>query len=67
MAVSLTPMAAKQVKQLMAAQKLETRSSAWACKGGGCSGMSYDLEFDNELRTARQGVRDRRGQGGRAT
>ena len=30
-------------------QKLENRSScAWASRAGGCSGLSYSLEFDNE-------------------
>ena len=26
-----------------------TSSCGWGCKGGGCSGMSYSLEFDTEL------------------
>jgi iron-sulfur cluster assembly protein len=49
MAVSLTDKAVKQVKALMAAQQLENVHLRMGVKGGGCSGMSYSLEFDNEV------------------
>ncbi len=49
MAVSLTDMAVKQVKELKQAQKLgDTVFLRMGVKGGGCSGMSYSLEFDTE-------------------
>jgi iron-sulfur cluster assembly protein len=50
MAVSLTPAAAKRVKELMASQHLEDAFLRMGVKGGGCSGMTYDLQFDTELR-----------------
>ncbi len=49
MALAITEKAAKQVKQLMDAQKLENVYLRMGVKGGGCSGLSYSLEFDNEL------------------
>ena len=48
MALALTETAVKQVKQLMEAQKLENVYLRMGVKGGGCSGLSYSLEFDNE-------------------
>jgi len=49
MALTLTDTAVKQVKQLMDAQKLENVYLRMGVKGGGCSGLSYQLEFDNEI------------------
>ena len=49
MALALTETAVKQVKQLMEAQKLENVYLRMGVKGGGCSGLSYSLEFDSEL------------------
>jgi len=49
MALALTDNAVKQVKQLMEAQKLENVYLRVGVKGGGCSGLSYSLEFDNEI------------------
>ena len=50
MAVALSENASKQVKQLKEAQKLpETVFLRMGVKGGGCSGMSYNLEFDSEM------------------
>jgi iron-sulfur cluster assembly protein len=49
MALELTETAVKQVKQLMEAQKLENVYLRMGVKGGGCSGLSYSLEFDNEI------------------
>src|SRR2546428_13458815 len=49
MAVALSEAAAKQVKELKAQQSLpETAFLRMGVKGGGCSGMSYVLEFDTE-------------------
>jgi len=48
MAVILTETASKQVKKLMQDQKLEQVFLRMGVKGGGCSGLSYSLEFDTE-------------------
>ena len=48
MAVMLTEKASKQVKKLMQDQKLEQVFLRMGVKGGGCSGLSYSLEFDTE-------------------
>ena len=48
MAVILTEKASKQVKKLMEEQKLEQVFLRMGVKGGGCSGLSYSLEFDTE-------------------
>jgi iron-sulfur cluster assembly protein len=50
MAVSLTEAALKQVKELKETQKLGDHVFLrMGVKGGGCSGMSYSLEFDTEV------------------
>jgi iron-sulfur cluster assembly protein len=49
MAVQLTPAAAKRVKELLEAQKLDDAFLRMGVKGGGCSGLSYNLEFDTDL------------------
>jgi iron-sulfur cluster assembly protein len=49
MAVSITPGAAKRVKDIMKSQNLEHAFLRMGVKGGGCSGMTYDLQFDTEL------------------
>ena len=50
MAVALSENASKQVKQLKQAQNLpENVFLRMGVKGGGCSGMSYSLEFDTEI------------------
>jgi iron-sulfur cluster assembly protein len=49
MALSLSEAAKTQVKKLKEAQNLpETVFLRMGVKGGGCSGMSYVLEFDSE-------------------
>jgi iron-sulfur cluster assembly protein len=48
MAVALTEKAAKQVKKLMEEQSGPV-FLRMGVKGGGCSGLSYSLEFDNEV------------------
>ena len=48
MAVALTEKAVQQVKQLMQTQNLENVYLRMGVKGGGCSGLSSSLEFDNE-------------------
>jgi len=55
MAIGLSEAARSQVKALKEAQNLpETVFLRMGVKGGGCSGMSYMLEFDTE-----QGPHDR--------
>ena len=48
MALALSEKAATQVKKLLAEQKLENVFLRMGVKGGGCSGLSYSLEFDSE-------------------
>jgi iron-sulfur cluster assembly protein len=51
MAIQLSEAAIKQVKELKCAQNLGADVFLrMGVKGGGCSGLSYVLEFDNELR-----------------
>jgi len=49
MAVHLSEAAVKQVKKLIEDQNLENVVLRMGVKGGGCSGLSYSLEFDSEL------------------
>ena len=50
MSVGLSEAAVKHVKELKQAQKLpDTVFLRMGVKGGGCSGMSYSLEFDSEI------------------
>ena len=49
MALALTETAVKQVKKLLAEQKLENVYLRMGVRGGGCSGLSYSLEFDSEV------------------
>jgi len=49
MAVNLSDAAVKQVKKLIEEQNLQNVFLRMGVKGGGCSGLSYSLEFDSEL------------------
>jgi len=49
MALALTETAVKQVRKLMDEQKLQGVYLRMGVKGGGCSGLSYSLEFDSEI------------------
>lgn len=49
MAISLSPAASTRVKELIASQNLQEAFLRVGVKGGGCSGLSYNLEFDSEL------------------
>jgi iron-sulfur cluster assembly protein len=50
MALGLSPNAAQQVKELKRTQNLPDGAFLRVgVKGGGCSGMSYSLEFDTEM------------------
>jgi iron-sulfur cluster assembly protein len=48
MAVELSPEAVKRVKEIQGEQNLERAFLRMGVKGGGCSGLSYNLEFDTE-------------------
>ena len=49
MALALTETASKHVKKLLEEQNLHGVFLRLGVKGGGCSGLSYSLEFDSEL------------------
>ena len=49
MALILTETASKHVKKMLEEQKLQGVFLRMGVKGGGCSGLSYSLEFDSEL------------------
>ncbi len=49
MALTLTETATKHVKKMLEEQKLQNVFLRMGVKGGGCSGLSYSLEFDSEL------------------
>jgi iron-sulfur cluster assembly protein len=49
MAVQMTPAAVKRVKELMTSPELQNAFLRMGVKGGGCSGLSYNLEFDTDL------------------
>lgn len=49
MAVNVTENAIKQVKQLIESQNLQDVYLRMGVRGGGCSGLSYSLEFDTEV------------------
>jgi iron-sulfur cluster assembly protein len=49
MALALTETASAHVKKLLEEQNLHGVFLRLGVKGGGCSGLSYSLEFDSEL------------------
>jgi iron-sulfur cluster assembly protein len=49
MAVNVSPGAVKRVKELMESQNLQNAFLRMGVKGGGCSGLQYNLEFDTEM------------------
>ncbi|MBK6735225.1 MAG: iron-sulfur cluster assembly accessory protein [bacterium] len=44
--VSLTPAAAAEVRRLLAAEGIDGRGLRLGVAGGGCSGLTYKVEFD---------------------
>jgi len=48
--VTLTENAVKEIKRLIEAQNLPNVGLRMGVKGGGCSGMSYTLNFEPEVR-----------------
>lgn len=51
MAIQISPAAADRIKKLLAESNLspETTYLRMGVKGGGCSGLSYSLEFDTAI------------------
>ena len=48
--INLTENALNQVKRIMESKKLAGYGLRVGVKGGGCSGLSYVMNFDNEVR-----------------
>lgn len=48
--ITLTEKALNEVKRLMQAQNLQDYYLRMGVKGGGCSGLSYTLNFESEKR-----------------
>ena len=46
-AVTITDKAADKIKQMMASENKEEQGLRVKVVGGGCSGLSYKLDFDN--------------------
>jgi iron-sulfur cluster assembly accessory protein len=46
--ITLTPKAVSKVKEIMAAQDPIPSALRLGVMGGGCSGFSYSMQFDNE-------------------
>ena len=46
--ITLTPKAVSKVKEIMAAQDPVPAALRLGVQGGGCSGFSYSMQFDNE-------------------
>ncbi|MFH1699562.1 MAG: iron-sulfur cluster assembly accessory protein [Candidatus Zixiibacteriota bacterium] len=47
--IHMTPAAIAEVKRLIAEQKEENSILRVGVKGGGCSGLSYAMSFDNKI------------------
>ena len=47
--VTLTPNALKEIKRLQEVQGLGAAALRLGVKGGGCSGLSYTVNFDTEM------------------
>jgi iron-sulfur cluster assembly protein len=52
--VTLTESAVSEIKRLMEAQSLQNVGLRMGVKGGGCSGLSYTLNFEPEVREGDQ-------------
>ncbi len=48
MGLELTPLAVSKVKEIMAQQNPQPLGLRLAVVGGGCSGFSYQMNFENE-------------------
>ena len=59
--VTVTPKAAKHIQRLMDKDGLEDHGLRVAVKGGGCSGLSYVLGFDDAPKTDEKEVTEQHG------
>ncbi len=48
--ITVTPSAIEEVKRLMALEKADSLYLRVGVQAGGCSGMSYSMEFDSDKR-----------------
>ncbi len=48
--LNISDSAAKQIRQVIETKKLVGYGVRLGVKGGGCSGLTYDLNFENETR-----------------
>lgn len=48
--ITVTEKASKKVQSLIEETNFKTPYLRVAVKGGGCSGLSYDLSFDNDMK-----------------
>ena len=65
MAIELTPRAVEKVREIMRDQGLTEGGLRVGVKGGGCSGLSYNLALDTDERRERD--RDRAPAGARVS
>ena len=49
--ITLTPAATQEVKRLIAQEQKPNIGLRLGVKGGGCSGMSYEMNFDHKKHT----------------
>ena len=52
--IEITETAAQKIRTLMAKQGIDEGGLRVGVKGGGCSGLSYKLDFDNEIKAMDQ-------------
>lgn len=57
--ITVTESAKKQAIKLMEEEGLSNSFIRVGVKGGGCSGLSYDLTFDNQINEGDQGFEDK--------
>jgi iron-sulfur cluster assembly protein len=48
--LNISDSAAKQIRQVIETKNLDGYGVRLGVKGGGCSGLTYDLNFENETR-----------------
>lgn len=51
MAIEITDTAVEEVRRMMAREKVNAAGLRVGIKGGGCSGLSYNLSFESQTRT----------------
>ncbi len=56
MAVQFTPVAVTKVKEILSSQTPMPTGLRVAVVGGGCSGFSYEMAFENQINEASDNV-----------